>query len=93
MENKDQELWNIAKKRVAFKKHLATYIIMNGFFWAVWWFTQGELGMNFTSTPWPVWPGLGWGIGVAFNYYGAYHSGNANDIQKEYEKLKGNQEK
>lgn len=90
MEQKDQELWKIAKKRVEFKKHLTTYIIMNIFFWALWWFTQGAKGVNYGGVPWPVWPGLGWGIGIAFNYYGAYHSNKVSDIEKEYEKLRNN---
>lgn len=88
MEQQDNELWKIAKKRVAFKKHLATYIIMNTFFWALWLFSKGFNGIEFHGMPWPVWPGLGWGIGLAFNYFSAYHGENKHSVEKEYEKLK-----
>jgi hypothetical protein len=46
MENRDEQLWRIAKKRAGFKKHLATYIIINGFLWAVWFFTKGSADME-----------------------------------------------
>src|SRR5690349_1707888 len=35
MEEKDEKLWRIAKKRAEFKKHLYTYIIINAFLWAI----------------------------------------------------------
>ena len=35
MEERDKQLWRIAKKRAGFKKHLASYIIVNGFLWAM----------------------------------------------------------
>ena len=91
MENRDEELWRIAKKRVGFKRHLASYIIVNGFLWSMWYFTQGHSdfddvdGRNF---PWPIWCTLGWGIGLAFGYYNAYHSDKETDTMKEYQKLK-----
>ncbi len=98
MENRDEHLWRIAKKRAGFKKHLASYIIVNGFLWLMWYFTQGNaelLGndpdlqelreMNF---PWPIWSTLGWGIGLAFNFYGAYLGDKETDVMKEYQKLK-----
>src|SRR5436190_864825 len=62
---KEKELWKIAKKRVGFRKHLATYIIVNAMFWALWWFTDKD---DDSSFPWPVWPMLGWGIGIAFDF-------------------------
>lgn len=88
MENRDKELWEIAKKRVDFKKHLALYIIVNGFLWTLWWITQGRHGINYGGMPWLVWSTLGWGIGIIFSYYGAYLSNKVSDIEKEYEKLK-----
>lgn len=91
MENKDENLWRIAKKRAAFKKHLATYIIINGFFWVLWFFTSRIHDfeeMNGNIVPWPVWSTIGWGIGLAFSYYGAYMDNRENDIMREYKKLK-----
>ena len=37
--------------------------------------------------PWPVWPMFGWGIGVLFNYFGAYKSTD-HLAEREYQKLK-----
>ena len=93
MENdkRDEELWRIAKKRAGFKKQLASYIIVNGFLWAMWIFTKDHADlddMNGTNFPWPIWCTLGWGIGLAFSYYGAYHDNRENDTLKEYQKLK-----
>jgi hypothetical protein len=82
---KEKELWKVAKKRVGFRKHLGTYIIVNAMFWALWWFTDRDEDSSF---PWPVWPMLGWGIGVAFDFMDAYMSNNNSAIEKEYEKLK-----
>ena len=60
MEERDRKLWVLAKKRVRFKKHLATYIIINAFLWALWWITDGhrreELNL---MEAWPVWCSLG----------------------------------
>ena len=84
-QGKDPELWDIARKRASFKGHLATYIIMNIFFWALWYFNGGRTYNS--GLPWPVWPMFGWGIGVAFHYIGAYVSNSINSTQKEYDKL------
>lgn len=90
IEGRDTDLWELAKKRADFKSHLSVYIVMNIFFWLVWYFTdQKYKGIN--SFPWPVWPTLGWGIGVAFHYLGAYVYPKHNSIEREYEKLKNKQ--
>jgi len=70
-EPKDPELWKIAQKRASFKSHLTVYIIMNIFFWLLWYFSDNTNAGN-DRVPWPVWPMLGWGIGVVFHYLGAY---------------------
>jgi len=38
--------------------------------------------------PWPAWCTLGWGIGLFFNFSGAYLSNNPYAVEKEYNKLK-----
>ncbi|MBP9213262.1 MAG: 2TM domain-containing protein, partial [Chitinophagaceae bacterium] len=40
---------------------------------------------------WPIWPIIGWGIGLAFSYLDAYESNNFFSTQKEYETLKNQQ--
>ena len=86
MTEKDKIIWEKAKRRVSFRKHLFTYIIINGFFWAIWFFTGRPLTAN--GLPWPLWSMLGWGIGLAFNFYHAYIDNKVDAVQKEYDKLK-----
>jgi hypothetical protein len=96
MENRDEQLWRIAKKRAGFKRHLASYIIVNGFLWALWFFTRGHVevdGWEGDNFPWPIWSTLGWGIGLAFSYFNAYHDNREDTIMKEYKKLKDQEEK
>ena len=91
-EGKDPVLWELAQKRASFKCHLASYVIVNGFFWILWYFT-GQHVDDESRFPWPVWPMLGWGIGLAFHFAGAYVFPKANSVEKEYEKLKSQQKK
>lgn len=88
MENRDEQLWRIAKKRAGFKKHLASYIIVNGFLWALWFFTTRPYDEDYNMIPWPIWSTLGWGVGLAFSYYGAYMDNRDTDTMREYQKLK-----
>ena len=81
---KDAQLWEIAHQRASFKRHLITYLIMSVFFWVVWYFSGGY---DAHSIPWPAWPMLGWGVGVAFHYINAYVLPKSNAIEREYEKL------
>lgn len=87
----DQYLWRVARRRVAFKNHLAIYIITNLLLWLLWWLadrhTSGE--GEYSAIPWPVFPTLGWGLGVLMNYLGAYvFYGRRSLVQREYDKLK-----
>ncbi len=86
---KDPVLWEIAQKRVSFRTHLLVYLVMNGFFWAIWYFS----GRHYTNRglPWAIWPTIGWGIGLVFHFVGAYVAPRANSVEEEYEKLKRNQ--
>ncbi len=96
-EGKDPGLWEIAQKRASFKNHAIAYLIVNIFLWAVWYFTgshHNEMTLdNWRGHhyPWPIWTTLGWGIGLAFHFAGAYIFPRANSVEKEYEKLKNQQ--
>lgn len=98
-EGKDPALWEIARKRASFKTHALTYIIVNLFLWGIWYFTGNghtEMEMGHWSGgnyPWPIWTTLGWGIGLAFHFAGAYIFPKANSVEREYEKLKDQQKK
>jgi len=86
---KDDMLWQIAKKRAGFKSQLISYVLVNSFLVALWFFVTGY--DNGFRHFWPIWPILGWGIGLAFSYFGAYHNSSWMSAEKEYEKLKNQQ--
>ncbi|HEX2533398.1 MAG TPA: 2TM domain-containing protein [Chitinophagaceae bacterium] len=88
-EGRDPRLWELARRRASFRSHLTTYLIMSVFFWVLWYFTGGRTYNN--GLPWPVWPMLGWGIGVAFHYIGAYVRSGSDATEREYEKLQQQQ--
>lgn len=82
-QQRDEQLWQTAKARVAFKWSLSVYFIVNAFLVALWFVT--DEGHNYF---WPIWPMMGWGMGIAFQYFHAYHGGKYNSVQSEYDKLK-----
>lgn len=89
---KDPELWEIAQKRASFKNHANSYVIVNVFLWAVWYFTGNHINDNiWNNYPWPIWTTLGWGIGLAFHFAGAYMFPRVNSTEREYQKLKNKQ--
>ncbi len=77
-------LWRQAARIAAFKRNLASYFIVNLFLIGVWYFTNGKNGGHF----WPIWPILGWGLGVVMQYIGVYHTNSFFSVDKEYRKLK-----
>lgn len=93
MEIKDPKLWKTAQKRAGFKYNVLVYFIMNLIFWTIWYIS---LRNNNTPPaqrdviPWPVWPMVGWGIGVFFHYIYAYKMHDTL-AEKEYKKLKNKQ--
>ena len=87
---KDDALWEIAKKRTNFKKSFLKYAIINIFLWCIWLFNGSYLKLNNDNWPWPLWVTLGWGLGIAFQYRDAYLVPKLNVVQKEYDKLKNN---
>jgi hypothetical protein len=90
---RDEQLWKLAKKRADFKRSLLVYIVINAFLWAIWWFTDGQFSWSWGNFPWPIWVMLGWGIGIVFQYFDAY-GGNKEDLrEREYRKLKEEQER
>jgi hypothetical protein len=91
-EIRDPELWKTAQKRAGFKYHVLIYFIMNIFFWTVWYLSLKNTPSPIThieKIPWPVWPMVGWGIGIFFHYVAAYKNQNSL-AEKEYNKLKNN---
>ena len=79
----DDLLWQLAKRRAAFKWSFAVYFFTNAFLVLIWFFTGG-----IHSYFWPLWPILGWGLGISFQYIGAYQSHKFFTAEEEYERLK-----
>ena len=90
-QGKDPQLWQLAQRRASFKRHLATYLVVNILLWLIWVFSGSKTYDN--SLPWPAWASLGWGIGVLFHFISAYVSNGQNSVEKEYDKLSQNQNK
>jgi hypothetical protein len=88
-QQRDERLWRIAKARAAFKSHLISYLVVNAGLWGLWFLTDRNAGHGI---PWPSWPALGWGIGLAFHYFNAYHTDAYGDTLREYEKLQNEQQ-
>ncbi|GAB4092900.1 2TM domain-containing protein [Flaviaesturariibacter terrae] len=86
-QGKDPQLWRIARRRAAFRRSLYTYLAVNAFLWLIWFFTGGNYYR--TWVPWPVWPTIGWGIGIAMQWYSAFGPGSqhGDPAETEYEKL------
>ncbi len=89
-EEKDKQLWEIAEKRASFKSHILIYIVVNAFLWTIWAINGAKT--NGHGIPWPLWSTLGWGVGLTFHYLGAYVFPKANSVQREYDKLKKEQQ-
>jgi hypothetical protein len=77
----DTQLRELAHKRVEFRTHLVVYIVINTSLWIIWYATGGNY-------PWPVWPLVGWGIGLFSHYVFDYRSSRIFSEQEEYETLK-----
>ena len=84
----DDTLWQIAKRRAAFKASLNSYIVVNILLVGIWYFSSG-----INSYFWPIWPILGWGFGIGMQYVSAYNKSNYFSAEQEYEKLKNEQTK
>jgi hypothetical protein len=77
---REQAIERIAKKR-EFAAHLAAYVLINGALVVIW-------AMTGSGFFWPVFPILGWGVGVFFHGWDTYTAGPTEDrIQHEMERL------
>ena len=71
------------KKKRDFRGHVLVYVLVNTFLVVIWWLT----GAHFF---WPIFPILGWGIGVVMNAWDVYRSDELLDeqIRREMERLR-----
>lgn len=86
-EQRDEKLWQLAKRRADFLDSLIGYSVIALICWVIWYFTAGSRGMN-TAMPWPLWVMLGLGISLVMKFIRAYKTDKDTLIEKEYEKLK-----
>jgi hypothetical protein len=82
----DQDLWQQAAVRIRKKRefgvHLMAYVMVNSLLVAVWAFT----GAGFF---WPIFPLLGWGIGIGSHAWEAFSRPPTDDqIHREMERLR-----
>jgi hypothetical protein len=80
---REQAIARLKKKR-DFATHAVVYVLVNAFLVAIW----AATGADFF---WPIFPILGWGIGVAANAWEVYGRRpiSEEEIQREAERLKG----
>jgi transcriptional regulator with XRE-family HTH domain len=90
MESTDQQLWALAKSRAKFKRSLGSYSLVIPFLWVIWYLTMPVDAKKY-HIPWPIWPMLGWGLGLGIQYLKAYHTLGGSLEQSEYDKLKAKQ--
>ncbi|QVK18261.1 2TM domain-containing protein [Mycoplasmatota bacterium] len=91
----EEELINLAKKRIKIKRelysHIAAYVFVNAFLLFIYYFSS-DFDFNFDVTFWPGWVLAGWGLGLLFHIFETIQElnfkYNANVINKEMEKIK-----
>ena len=80
---REQAIARLKKKR-DFATHVVVYVLVNAFLVAIWAFT----GADFF---WPVFPILGWGIGLGANAWDVYGRKpiSEGEIEQEMSRLRG----
>ena len=80
-ELRDRALDRLKKKR-EFQAHLFAYLFVNAFLVAIWAMTGAEFF-------WPIFPILGWGIGLFFHGWETYTAGPREErIRREMDHLR-----
>jgi len=88
-----EELIDLAKKRIKLKRelysHIAAYIFVNSFLIFIYWFTTDNIDFNVYF--WPGWVLAGWGLGLLFHAFETTQElnfkYNASAVNKELEKI------
>ena len=83
--NPDDKLWRIAKKRASFKRNVFNWVVINAFLWFIWAIGDRHDAMGI---PWPVWPTVGWALGLIFQFLDAYGGDRKTLEEKEFDNLK-----
>jgi hypothetical protein len=75
------------KAREDFRIHLLIYIGINALLWVIWFLN----GAN-TSSLWPIYALLGWGVGLVAHWYTVYGTNDQRreaEIEAEMRRLRG----
>jgi hypothetical protein len=75
------------KAREDFRIHLLIYALVNGMLWVIWFFGGADV-----REPWPIYPLLGWGIGIVAHWYTVYGTNDQRreaEIEAEMRRLRG----
>jgi hypothetical protein len=91
MSSTDSELRARAEARVKaredFRIHLFVYLAINGLLWIIWYLGGADL-----ANPWPIFPLIGWGVGLGIHWYITYGRGEDRreaEIAEEMRRLRG----
>lgn len=81
---REQAIANLKKKR-DFKTHVFMYVVVNAMLVVIWALASPD------AIFWPIFPMLGWGIGLIANAWDVYYRKplTEDEIQREAEKLRG----
>jgi 2TM domain len=84
-EIREQAIQRLKKKR-DFRTHIVIYCIVNAALVGIWAITSGADGFF-----WPIFPILGWGIGVGANAWDVYGRKpiSEDEIRREADRLRG----
>ena len=74
------------RKKRDFKSHLLVYVLVNAFLVVIWAVTSDG-----DSLFWPIFPILGWGIGLAANAWEVYGRKpiSEDEVRREMDRLRG----
>ena len=71
------------KRKRDFRNHLLVFVTVNASLWVIWAVTGADF-------PWPIFPLVGWGLGLAFHAFDTFQRPLTEDkVQAEIRKLRG----
>ena len=77
------------QEKQGFKRHALVFALVNALLIAIWLTTAIAAGGG-AWFPWPIFPLIGWGIGLALHGWAVYGKGITEaDIQQEMNRLRG----
>ena len=82
MDDRRREAVERLKQKRDFRTHLSVYVVVNALLVAIW-------ALSGAGYFWPVWPILGWGVGMAFHWWDTYMQKPITEQQIEREMGRG----